>query len=314
MRVLVTGANGFVGRVLCRHLADKGHLVRGAVRVVDGRFPPGAEPAAVGDIGPATDWRPFLAEVDAVVHLAARVHVMHDSAPDPLAEFRRINTQGALNLARQAVAAGVKRFVFVSSIKVMGEGRDAPYTEADALEPNDPYAVSKREAEEGLRALAAATGLEIVILRPPLVFGPGVGANFLRLVRWVRGGVPLPFGAVRNRRSLVYVGNLADAIGLSLEHPAAAGRVFLVSDGEDVSTVELVIRLAGAMGCRPRLFSVPPPILAWLGRALGRSAEMDRLLGSLCVDSSLLRRTLAWSPPFSLDNGLRETVAWARDR
>jgi nucleoside-diphosphate-sugar epimerase len=263
---------------------------------------------AVGDIGPETDWHVALGGVEAVVHLAARVHVMRDTSVDPLAAFRAVNTEGTLNLARQAAAAGVKRFIFVSSIKVNGEGRDSPYTEFDLPAPQDAYAISKWEAEQGLREIESATGMEVVILRPPLVYGPGVGANFLRLMRSVERGWPMPFGRVDNRRSLLYLGNFTDAIRVCLDHPAAAGKTFLVSDGDDVSSADLIRRLALAM-CRPaRLLPVPPSWLRAAGVLFGRGAEVDRLLGSLCVDSSQIRRELGWRPPFSMDEGLRQTA------
>lgn len=304
--VLVTGANGFVGRAVRTVLRQAGHATLPAVRRPSGL----AEERVVGDIDPATDWRAALSGVESVVHLAARVHVMNDSAMDPLTAFRSINTAGTLNLARQCAAAGVRRFVFVSSVKVNGEERAAPYTEADAPAPEDAYALSKWEAEQGLRQIAAETGLEVVILRPPLVYGPGVGANFLALLRAVARGMPLPLGAIDNRRSLIYVGNLAAAILCCLEHPAAAGKTFLVSDGEDVSTSGLVRRMAAALGRPARLLPVPPALLRFAARLAKKSALAIRLLDSLTVDSSAIRRELGWSPPFTLDEGLRETAAW----
>lgn len=306
MTVLVTGANGFIGQALCPALAAAGFVVRRAVR--GGSTP---EAFAVGDIGPNTDWRAALAGCGAVVHLAARVHVMREATADTEAAFHAVNCEGTLNLARQAAAAGVRRFVFVSSIKVNGEGRAAPYHEADAAAPRDAYARSKWAAEQGLWEISRETGLEGVVLRPPLVYGPGVGANFQRLLGWVARGWPLPFGRVDNRRSLLFVGNLADAIRACLSHPAAAGKTYLVSDGEDVSTPELLRRLAGALGRPARLSPVPPSWLAWVANLLGRGADLDRLLGSLAVDSGAIRRDLAWRPPHTLNQGLAETGrAW----
>jgi nucleoside-diphosphate-sugar epimerase len=304
MKVFVTGANGFVGRATCATLAARGYDAVPAVRSPRGLL----GERVVGEVGPTTELSAALLGVDAVVHLAARVHLMRDAAGDPLAAYRRVNTAGTLNLARQAAAAGIRRFVFVSSIKVNGEGRSDPYSESDLPEPLDAYAISKWEAEQGLREIEAATGMQVVILRPPLVYGPAVGANFLRLMQTVAKGWPLPFGRVDNRRSLLYLGNLTDAIRICLEHEAAAGRTYLLCDGEDVSSAELVRRLARAMQRPPRLLPVPPAWLRVAGGLLGRSAEVARLLGSLTVDGGLIRRELGWQPPYSLAQGLELTV------
>jgi nucleoside-diphosphate-sugar epimerase len=312
-RVLVTGANGFVGRALCRHLLTMGMAVRGAVRDAQVPLPEGVERVLVGDLGPETEWRQALDRTAGVVHLAARVHLMQDDATDPLAAYRQVNTAGTLNLAREAAAAGVRRFVFLSSIKVNGEGRDQPYSESDPPAPADPYGQSKWEAEQGLRQIAAQTGLEVAILRPPLVYGPGVGANFLRLIRWVHGGAPLPLAAVRNRRSLVYVENLASAIAACLSAPAAAGKTFLVADGAPVSTAELVAALARALGVADRSWPLPPAILRLAGKLTGRSVEVGRLLDSLALDDSALRQELDWRPPCTMDEGLRLTAEWFRN-
>jgi nucleoside-diphosphate-sugar epimerase len=303
-RVLVTGANGFVGQALAVQLESDGWAITRAMRkpvAQDGVI-------AVGDIHDCTDWTAALSGCSAVVHLAARVHVIRDTSVDPLAEFRAVNTEGSLRLARQAAAAGVRRFVFLSSIKVNGEGGAEPYRDDDLPSPQDAYAISKWEAEQGLRQIERETGMEVVILRPPLVYGPGVKANFQRMLQAVDKGWPLPLGAIDNRRSLLYLGNLVDAIQLCLAHPAAAGQTFLLSDGEEVSSPELVRRLAMTMRCRPHLIKVPPAWLSLAGRLTGYHAAVDRLLGSLVVDSSRIRRELGWSPPFSLDAGLAETV------
>ncbi len=223
--------------------------------------------------------------------------------------YRATNTEATLNLARQAAQAGVKRFVFISSIKVNGEGRDAPYRETDAAAPEDAYAISKWEAEQGLRQIARETGLEVVILRPPLVYGPGVKANFQRLLQMVRRGWPLPLGAIHNRRSLLYLGNFVDAIRLCVEHPAAAGQTFLLDDGEPVSTPELIRAVARAMGRPARLLAVPVGVLEFAGALLGKRAAVARLTGSLWVDSSAIRSRLGWTPPFSMEAGLAATVA-----
>ena len=305
----MTGASGFVGQALCAELLRHGYFVRGAVRQVEGRAALQGEPVVVGAINAATDWTAALGGCDVVVHLAARVHVMDDKAVDPLAEFRETNTEGTLNLVRQAAQAGVKRFVFISSIKVNGEGRDAAYLESDTPAPADPYAISKWEAEQGLQGIAADTGLEVVVLRPPLVYGPGVKANFLRLMQLVQKGWPLPLGAIRNRRSLLYLGNFVDAIRLCAEHPAAAGQTFLLDDGEPVSTRVLIRAVAQAMGRPARLFAVPARLLELAGALLGKRAAVDRLTGSLWVDSSPIRVRLGWTPPFSMTEGLAATVA-----
>ncbi len=299
MKVLVTGATGFVGRALVAGLEAEGVAVEVATR------------QRVGDIGVATDWTAALSGCSTVIHLAARVHVMRDEAIDPLQVFREVNVGGTLNLARQAAQAGVRRFVFLSSIKVNGEGRDEPYRESDLPSPLDAYAISKWEAEQGLRQIEQETGMEVVVLRPPLVYGQGVKANFQRLLAAVDKGWPLPLGAVVNRRSLLYLGNLVDAIQLCLVHPAAAGRTYLLSDGEDVSTPELIRRLARVMERPARLLAVPPAWFELGGRVLGRGAEVRRLLGSLRIDGSAIREELGWVPPYTLDQGLAETVrAW----
>jgi len=304
-RVLVTGATGFVGRALCSQLSATGQVVIPAVRHKAGL----PNEVVVGDIGPSTDWRMALQRCSAVVHLAARVHMMREDMEKSLALYREINTEATLNLARQAVQASVKRFIFISTIKVNGEGRDEPYHEADAAAPEDAYAISKWEAEQGLHRIAEETGLEVVILRPPLVYGPRVKANFLRLLRTVECGWPLPLGAIRNRRSLLYLGNFVDAIRLCIEHPAAAGQTFLLDDGEAVSTPELIRALAQAIGRPARLLAVPVGVLKRAGALLGKRAAVDRLTGSLYVDSSLIRSRLGWAPPHSMAEGLAATVA-----
>jgi nucleoside-diphosphate-sugar epimerase len=313
MNVFVTGANGFIGRALCDKLIVDGYQVRGAVREEAQlmALPIEIEGVLVGDISPATDWHEALGGIDVVVHLAARVHVMDDIADDPLAEFRKVNTAGTLDLARQAVAAGVRRFVFVSTIKVNGEGgpeKGAAFSENDVSDPQDPYAVSKWEAEQGLMAIAEETGLEVVIIRPPLVYGPGVKANFRSLMKWVRRGVPLPLGAVHNKRSFVAVDNLVSFIIHCMDHPKAANEVFLISDGEDVSTTELLQKMARAFGKRTILLPVPVSLMTFVAGLLGKRDVAQRLCGSLQVDISKAREVLGWTPQVSLDEGLMKAV------
>jgi len=339
-RILITGANGFVGRALCLELARRGYLVRGAVRKLSHSAVLSCETTIVGDIGGKTDWEDSLTEVDAIVHLAARVHVMRDMVADPLSEFCKVNVAGTERLAR--MAGGVKRFVFVSSIKVNGECTSYPYipkrgptcrssyftspgfsksskdteqwkevfSESDLPDPQDPYAVSKEKAEAILHRISQETGMNVVIIRPPLIYGPEVGANFLKLLRFVKNGIPLPLASIQNKRSLVYLGNLVDAIITCLEHPAAGGKTYFVSDGEDVSTPELIRRIATALRRSARLVSINPDLLRLAGYLTGRPAEVHRLLHSLVIDSSKIRQELDWTPPYSMNQGLEETAKW----
>ena len=312
--ILVTGADGFVGSALCPVLAAAGHSVRRAIRKAltgDSAFP--AIP--VGDIGPDTDWTNALDGVQCVIHLAARTHVLHEVAgADSLAAYRSVNVAGTRRLAQQAAAAGVRRLVFLSSIKVNGESTSGrPYTESDTPHPEDAYGISKWEAEQELQRVAAASGLETVILRPPLVYGPHVKANFLRLLGLVARRVPLPLASLDNRRSLIYVGNLADALCAAATSGQAAGRTFLVSDGEDVSTPGLVRALALALGTRPRLYRCPVWLLRATAALSGRSAEFTRLAGSLQIDATRIRSELSWRPRYTLAQGLAETARWYRE-
>lgn len=295
---------------MTRLLSDKEYSVRAAFRrpkARDSRVPDGV---VVGDIDSHTDWTVALRGCSAVVHAAARVHVMRDPAADPLAEFRRVNVAGSVSLARAAARAGTKRFIFISSIKVNGEETpaDRPFTADSPPQPRDAYGISKLEAEEALRALSQETGIEVVIIRPVLVYGPGVKANFRAMLRAVQRGLPLPFGAVRNRRSLVALDTLVDLITCCLEHPAAAGQTFLVSDGEDLSTPELLRRVGEAMGRRARLLSVPVPFMEIAGRMLGKGDVVRRLCTSLVVDITKTRELLSWRPPRTVDEALRATA------
>lgn len=310
MKVLVTGASGFVGRALVDRLgAEPGMEPRSGVRRPDAAV---HNQVITPDLTTDGDWSPAVVGADAVVHLAARVHVMAERAADPLAEYRRANVDGTLRLARAAVAAGVKRFVLVSTVKVNGEATQAghPFTEADPPAPTDPYGVSKAEAERALFDLGRASDLEVVVLRPTLVYGPGVKANFLAMTRWIARGVPLPFGSVtQNRRSLIAVDNLTNLIITCLRHPAAAGEVFLAADGEDLSTAALMCRVAQAMGRKARLIPVPASLLGATAKALGHGKLWQRLGGSLQVDTSKARSLLGWTPPISVNEGLRRAVA-----
>jgi nucleoside-diphosphate-sugar epimerase len=309
--MLLTGVSGFLGAALLLRLRGDGRDVMAVVRTPTTRPLGSVLTVCVGEIVGATDFAVALVGITTVVHLAARVHVMHDTAAEPLAAFRAVNVAGTLNLARQAAAAGVKRFVFVSSVKVNGEctkpGR--AFTEADVPDPQDAYGLSKYEAEQGLRQLAADTGIEVVIIRPPLVYGPGVKANFLSLMRAVQRGWPLPLGAVHNQRSLVALDNLVDFIVTCTTHPQAANQTFLVSDGRDLSTAELVRGLAREAGVPARLVPVPIWVLEAGATLLGKGDAVQRLCGNLQVDISKARSLLGWVPPVSVDDGLRRAVA-----
>lgn len=304
MTILITGASGFVGQKLCSRLADQNQAVRGVARRASEQV------LGLGDMDATTDWSQVLPGCVQVVHLAARVHVMQDASASPLQEYRRVNVQGGLALARQAAAAGVKRFVFISSVKVNGEfsapGR--PFRADDVPAPQDPYGVSKMEAEAGLRALAGQTGMEVVIIRPPLVYGPGVKANFASMVRWLQRGVPLPLGAIHNRRSLVALDNLVDFITVCLHHPAAANQTFMVSDGEDVSTSDLLRRVGKALGKPARLLPIPPYLLKCGASLLGKQETAQRLISFLQVDSAEARHRLGWTPPITLEQGLLQVA------
>lgn len=309
--VLVTGANGFVGRALCAQFQSHGHDVLGATRTPSGDLP--CASVQIGDVGADTDWRAALAQREVVIHLAAHVHVMHGRPGGMAADFDPVNVAGSEHLARAAARTGVRRFVFLSSVKVNGESTTGrAFVESDPAAPADAYARSKADAERRLTAIAAETGMELVIVRPPLVYGPGVKANFLELLRAVDAGLPLPFASIDNRRSLVYVGNLVDALESCMSHPAAAKRTFFVSDGRDVSTPQLVREIAAALGKRPLLLPFPPSLLRGVGKLVGRAEQVDRLTGSLQVDITAIEATLAWRPRISLRQGLEQTVAWYR--
>jgi len=306
---LVTGSTGFVGSQLVQQLLIDGHRVVAAARKKPFGLD-GAEFLQIKDIAEA-NWHLSLKSVDVVLHLAARVHVMKERLSDPLAEFRRINVAATEKLARSAGSQGVRRFVYVSSIKVHGEetALDAPFSPDDLPSPLDAYGISKLEAERRLVEIANESGMELVIVRPPLVYGAGVGGNFAQMIKVLCKGYPLPFASVHNLRSLIYVGNLVDALILCATHPAAKGQTYLVNDEEDLSTPALLAELGAAMGHSPRLLPFPEWGLKTLGQLTGRSSQLERLTASLRVDGSKIRRELGWMPPFSVQQGLRLTVA-----
>ncbi|PDT74082.1 SDR family oxidoreductase [Bradyrhizobium sp. C9] len=303
MNILITGATGFVGLPLLGALGLRGYRTIPVVRRSVGL----SDEMLVPEISAQTDFQGALSGCNTVVHLAARVHVMRDQIADPLSEFRRVNVEGTLNLARQAVAAGVRRFVFVSSIKVNGESGSQREDATPA--PKDPYGISKMEAEQGLMTIARETTMEVVIIRPPLVYGPGVKGNFATMVKWVQKGIPLPLGAVNNRRSLLALDNLIDFIALCVDRdrsPRGANEVFLISDGDDVSTADLLRRVAKAYDVKARLMPIPAGWLKLVAHMAGKTEAADRLLGSLVVDSVKARELLGWQPVVSMDNQLQK--------
>lgn len=314
MHVILTGATGFIGSAFLVAAQQRSMKIRSVFRSNEQakRFGDAKNSAVVvPGIEADTDWSKALVDVDVVVHCAARVHVMNDSISDPLAEFCKVNVAGTLNLAKQAALAGAKRFVFLSSIKVNGEETQpgGPYSAHDVPAPEDAYGISKAEAEAGLRLLSLETGMEVVIIRPPLVYGPGVKGNFASLLRWVARGLPLPLGlATNNRRSLVGLDNLVDLILTCVDHPKAANQTLLVSDGEDLSTADLLSRIGKALNRPARLIPVPVSILIIASRLIGKSSIAQRLLGSLQVDISKTCTLLNWKPPLSVDEGLRRAA------
>ena len=314
MKVLVTGGGGFVGRDLAGRLIDAGHNV-----IVSSRDPktsiPGTAQQQVDELGPNTDWSAALEGVEAVIHLAARVHVMNETTADPMAENRRINTEGSVKLATDAAQAGARHFIFLSTVKVHGEATMAlPFQADNAPAPQDPYAIAKLEAEEALREIAEKNAMRLHIIRPPLVYGPGVRGNFLSLLGLCRRGLPLPFGGIDNSRSLIYVGNLSDLICRALLKTDAGTAVYLCRDAEDISTPELFRRVAGALDVSLRIFPFPLPLLRLAGALTGKSAAISRLTESLSVDDAATRSDLDWTPPFSMIQGLKETADWFNNR
>ncbi len=314
--VLVTGANGFIGQALCKRLMAEGLQVRGALRRPNrtADLPTGVETVQIESIGPETDWSDALSNIDTVVHLAARVHVLNDRESDPLALYRHVNVQGTEQLARMAVSNGVNRFIYMSSIKVNGEGRPTAYTEKDIPAPEDHYGLSKWEAEQILYKINAASEMDVAVFRAPLVYGPGVKANFLRLLKTVQKGIPLPLANVDNQRSLIYLENLVDVIIRSIKSSQPASGTYLVSDGEDVSTPELIRRIAQALGKSPRLFPFPVSLIRLAGKLTAKTAAVDRLLLTLTVDNFKIQRELGWKAPYSMKQGLLETAKWYKTK
>lgn len=319
-RILVTGANGFVGSGFCRRLQECGCVVRGTVRDqlelhrCTNSEADVLERVVLHDESTEEEVELALRDVQVIVHLAARVHVMIDQASDPLQEFRRVNVGWTDRLARAAALQGIRRFIFLSSIKVNGEQTVVPFTEQVPPKPQDPYGISKWEAEQALARVSMQTGMETVVVRSPLVYGPGVRGNFLQLLNMLHRGIPLPLASICNQRSLVYLGNLVDALSRCIRDPRAAGRTYLVRDGEDLSTPELVRRLGSAMGNTVCLWPCPTSLLYWVGQVAGKRDMIDRLVGSLQVNSSKIQTELDWHPPFTVDAGLSETAAWFRAR
>lgn len=321
MKVLLTGATGFVGKALANKLLEDGYEVTAVVRECSAELPEVVNQLEVGDMSllhtdkPQDLIRTALNVTDVVVHAAARVHIMDDKASDPLTEFRKVNVGVTLTLANMAANAGVKRFIFLSTAKVNGESTfEEAFHETDIPEPHDPYAISKWEAEQGLWKIITKTGMEVVIIRPPLIYGPGVKGNFVCMMRWIQKGIPLPLGAINNRRSLLALDNLISFIGLCMSHPNAANETFLIADGEDVSTTELLHKVACALGKKPHLIPISVNWMNFLAKLLGKQAVSERLFGSLQVDISKARERLGWMPVTTMEHLLAKMVEWEKSR
>lgn len=310
MNVLLTGANGFIGKALCVELSRQGYVVRAAMREL---YPSvvADDSVKVGNIDGETDWSVALDKIDVVIHLAARVHMMQEDDEKSLEEYRKTNVLGTLNLAEKAAKNGVKRFIFLSSVKVNGErtALGMPFTEDDEPNPQDNYGLSKLEAEQGLSGVTDKTGMEVVIIRPPLVYGQGVKANFASMMKAIRRGIPLPLGGIHNKRSLVSIGNLVNFVEHCINHPAAANQVFLVSDGHDLSTPELLRACANALEVKAKLFPIPVCLLEFAAGLLGKQTMAQRLCESLQVDIDKAKQYLSWVPPMSVEEGLKSVVS-----
>ena len=307
-KVLITGANGFIGKSLTMELMASGFEVAAGVRQFSSELPSDAIQYELGEISSTTSWSQSLQDVDVVIHLAARAHILKDNVSEPLIEFRKVNVDGTLNLAKQAAEKSVKQLIFISSIGVNGNNNTRPFTELDMLNPKEAYAVSKWEAELELLALSNETTMKMVIIRPPLVYGPHAPGNFGSLVRSMAKGIPLPFGAINNRRSFVALDNLVSFIIHCINHPKAANEVFLISDNEDVSTSTLLRKVAKAFGLKSRLIPVPVRLMTFLAKLIGKGDVANRLFGSLQVDSSKARDLLGWKPVITMDEQLKKTA------
>ena len=312
-KILITGIRGFVGQAVCARLRrDNLHMLAGTTREANSEAGPERVPLYhIPKIGPETDWTQAVSGAEIVIHLAARVHIMNDRSPNPFAAFRRVNSEGTKTLAIQAAAAGVKRFVYISTVKVAGEkSSERGFTENDIAKPEDNYSISKWEAEQNLADIAKTTKMEIVVLRPPLIYGPGVKGNFNNLLKAVESGTILPLGSIRNKRSLLFVGNLADAISVVVNHPNAGNQTFFVSDDDDTSTPELIKSISVALGRKTRLLNFPLSLLKIAGFLIGKSNTIRRLSGSLTVDINHIKTHVGWQPPFSMEDGLKDTAKW----
>ena len=310
-KIVVTGANGFIGSAVCRILLAEKFTVTGTFRVVQSSDTvSGIRPVEIGGLDGRTNWKAALEGADVVVHTAARAHIVNDSAPESRVAYRRVNTDGTANLARQATDCRVKHFIFMSSVKVNGETSQTAYTESDPPLPQDAYGISKMEAEQALMKISSGTSMKATILRSPLVYGPRVKANFLKLIRIVDRGFPLPLARINNKRSLIYIGNLADAIVRSIRHTNTDTQIYMLRDGWDVATPDLIKMIASALGKKPRLFGMPIHCLQSIARMVGKQDMAERLIGSLTVDDSKIRQELNWSPPYSLQQGIEKTVHW----
>jgi len=310
LNILITGANGFVGKALTKALLNAGYFVRGAVRALP-QHPfiehENFELIAAGEINSQTNWSEALKSIDIVIHTAARVHMMNETALDPFTEYREVNTAGTLKLVEDSIEAGIKKIIFISSIKVNGEETiDKPFTESDFCSPDDPYGLSKWEAEQGIIQKAFGRNISYTIIRLPLVYGDGVKANFQKLVQLVKSNIPLPLGAIKNKRSFLYIGNLSSAIFEIIRNPASHNKTYLLSDNDDVSTAELIRKIAKAYGVKRYLLPVPLFLFKLLGKITGKQKAITRLLGSLQVDSSKVRQELNWTPPYTVQTGLVE--------